>query len=95
MGQGSVLFVRGWRKRCEPRDKEVNLMDGWMEYWASERAKELMQEAHRGRLVRALKAARRGERPSLYQRLLGWLANTVLHRLGAQGSRKPSSSCCG
>jgi hypothetical protein len=69
-------------------------MDGWMEHRVSERAKELTQEAHRGRLVRALKAARRGERPSPYQRLLGWLTNTVLHRLGTQGSRKPSSGCC-
>ncbi len=69
-------------------------MDGWMEFRVSERAKELTQEAHRGRLVRALKAAERGERTPPYQRLLGWLAHTVLHRLGAQGSRKPSSGCC-
>ena len=69
-------------------------MDCWMEYWVSERAKELTQEAHRGRLVRALKAARRGKRPSAYQRLLGWLANTILHRVRAQASRKPSSGCC-
>ena len=69
-------------------------MDGWMEYQVSERAKELTQEAHRGRLVRALKAARRGGCCSPYQRLLSWLANTVLHRLGAQASRKASSGCC-
>ncbi len=69
-------------------------MDGWMEFRVSERAKELMQEAHRGRLVRALKADRRDERPSPYQRLLGSLANAVLHRLGAQASRKSASSCC-
>ena len=69
-------------------------MDGWMEYQVSERAKELTQEAHRRRLARALKAARRGECPSRYQRLLGWLANTVLHRLRVQASRKPSSGCC-
>ena len=69
-------------------------MDGWMEYWASERAKELMREARRGRLARALKADRRGAPPSPYQRLLSWLANTVLHRLGAQASRKASSGCC-
>jgi hypothetical protein len=30
-------------------------MDGWMEYWTSERAEELRQEAHQARLVRDLK----------------------------------------
>jgi hypothetical protein len=69
-------------------------MDGWMEYQVSERAKQLTQEAHRGRLVRALKAARRGRCRSPYQRLLSRLANTVLHRLRVQASRKPSSGCC-
>ncbi len=63
-------------------------MDGWMEFWVSERAKELRQEAYQAHLARDhLKVARRGEFPSPYQRILGWLASTVLHRLGvrAQG----------
>ena len=69
-------------------------MDGWMEYWASERAKELMREARRGRLARALKADRRGAPPTLYQRLLSWLARTGRYWLGVRASRTPSSGCC-
>jgi hypothetical protein len=69
-------------------------MDGWMEYWASERAKELIQEAYQARLVRDLKASRRGGFPTLYQRVLAWLARTGRYWFGVRASRKPSSGCC-
>ena len=69
-------------------------MDGWMEFWVSERAKEVRQEAYQAHLARDLKATRRGAFPSLYQRILGWLASTVLHRLGVGAPRTPSSDCC-
>ena len=69
-------------------------MDGWMEYSVSERAKELRQEAYQAHLARDLKAARRGAFPSPYQRILGWLASTVLHRLGVGAPGTPSSDCC-
>jgi hypothetical protein len=69
-------------------------MDGWMEYWTSERAEELRQEAHQARLVRDLKAARQGEHPSPSQRLLGWLARTGQRWLEVWTTRKPSSGCC-
>ncbi len=69
-------------------------MDGRMEYWISERARELRQEAHQARFVRDLKAARRGEHPSPSQRLWVWLARTGQHWLGVRASRKPSSGCC-
>ena len=69
-------------------------MDGWMEYWISERARELRQEAHQARLLRDLKAVRRGEHTSPSQRLLGWLAHTGLHWLEVWITRKPSRECC-
>ena len=69
-------------------------MDAWMEFWVSERAKELRQEAYRARLARDLKAAHRGEFPAPYQRVLGWLARAGRYWLGVRASRKPSSGCC-
>ncbi len=69
-------------------------MGGWMEFWVSERAKELRQEAYQAHLARDLKAAHRGEFPTLYQRVLGWLARTGRYWLGVRASRKPSSGCC-
>jgi len=69
-------------------------MDGWMEFWVSERAKELRQEVYQARLARDLKAAHRGEFPTPYQRVLGWLARTGRCWLGVRASRKPSSGCC-
>jgi hypothetical protein len=69
-------------------------MDGWMKYWISERARELRQEAHQARLVRDLKAARRGEYTSTSQRLLGWLARTGQHWFEVWITRKPSRECC-
>ncbi len=64
-------------------------MDGRMEYWISERARELRQEAHQARLVRDLKAARRGEHPSPSQGVLVWLARTGQHWLEVWITRKP------
>ena len=69
-------------------------MDGWMEGWISERAKELRQEVHQARLVSDLKTARRGEHPSPSQRPLGWLTRTGQHWLEVRSPRKPSSNCC-
>jgi hypothetical protein len=70
-------------------------MDGWMEYWTPQRARELRQEVHQARLVRDLKAARRGEFPSTpYQRLLDWLVRTGQHWREVRASRKPSRECC-
>jgi hypothetical protein len=69
-------------------------MDGWMEFWVSERAKELRQEIHQARLVRDLKAARQGEHPSPSQRFLGWLTRAGQHWLKVRATRKPSSGCC-
>ncbi len=69
-------------------------MGGWMEFWVSERVKELRQEAYQARLVRDLKASRRGEFPTLYQRVLAWLTRTGRYWLGVRASRKLSSGCC-
>ncbi len=69
-------------------------MDGWIEFWVSEHVKELRQEVRQARLVRDLKAARRGEYPSPSRRLLGWMAHTGQHCLEVWGTRKPSSGCC-
>ena len=69
-------------------------MGGWMEFWVSERAKELRQEVYQARLARDLKAAHRGEFPTPYQRVLGWLARTGRYWFGVRASRKPSSGCC-
>jgi hypothetical protein len=68
-------------------------MYGFMEFWGSERAEELRQEAHRGHLARDLKAAHRGEFPTPYQRVLGWLARTGRYWHGVRSSRTPSSGC--
>jgi hypothetical protein len=64
-------------------------MDDWMEYWISERARELRQEAHQARLVRDLKAARRGGFHSPpYQGLLDWLVR--ISRVPLTTGRWPS-----
>lgn len=71
-------------------------MHGWMEFWGSERARELSREACRGRLIKALKTVRRGERPSLYQRLL-MVFRGRHRRLGGQRPHRGGegiASCC-
>ena len=75
--------------------RKVVEVHGWIEFWANERAEDLVREARRARFARGLRAARVEEHPSRSRGVLRSLARRArVYRAGTSLEAKSARKTC-